>query len=140
MDMFTGVVATMDRFIRVVSTMDRFTRVVATMDRSTRVVVTMDRFTRVVATMDRSTRVVATMDRFTRVVVTMDRFTRVVAWSRIKLEDELPPEALQRHWLRTCWVSNMWSQANQNHMALLDLNEYGWMMASLNVIGSLKRI
>ena len=48
---------------------------------------------------------------------------REEVWSRIEFEDELPPsfEALQRHWLRTCWVSNMWSQANKNHMAFLDL-------------------
>ena len=51
-------------------------------------------------------------------------------WSRIQFEDELPPsfDALWRHWLRTCWVSNMWSQALQNHMTLLDLTQYGWMV------------
>jgi len=49
-------------------------------------------------------------------------------WSRIQFENELPPssDALWQHWLRTCWVSSMWSQATQNHMALLDLTQYGW--------------
>ena len=48
--------------------------------------------------------------------------------SRIQFEDELPPsfDALWRHWLRTCWVSSMWSQATQKHMSLLDLTQYGW--------------
>ena len=51
-------------------------------------------------------------------------------WSRIQFEDELPPsfDALWQHWLRTCWVSNMWSQALQNHMTLLDLTQYGLMV------------
>ncbi len=53
---------------------------------------------------------------------------RETVWSTIQFEDELPPSfhALWRHWLRTCWVSNMWSQATQNHMTLLDLTQYGW--------------
>ena len=34
---------------------------------------------------------------------------REKVWSRKQFEDELPPsfDALWRHWLRTCWVSNM---------------------------------
>ena len=53
---------------------------------------------------------------------------RETVWSRIQFEDELPPsfDALWRHWLRTCWVSNMWTQATQNHMTLLDLTQHGW--------------
>ena len=47
---------------------------------------------------------------------------------RIGFESDLIPswEALWRHWLRSCWVSNMWSQAAENHYTLLPLNEYGW--------------
>ena len=54
------------------------------------------------------------------------KFTGVIretVWSRIQFEDELPLsfDALWRHWLRACWVSNMWSQATQNHLTLQDL-------------------
>ena len=50
---------------------------------------------------------------------------RETVWSRIQFEDELPPsfDALWWHWLRACWVSNMWSQATQNHLTLLDLTQ-----------------
>ena len=53
---------------------------------------------------------------------------REAVWNRIQFEDELPPsfESLWRHWQRTCWVSNMWSQATKNQMVLLDLTQCGW--------------
>ena len=46
---------------------------------------------------------------------------------RIDFESDLIPlwEALWRHWLRSCCVSNMWSQAPENHYTLLPLNECG---------------
>ena len=34
--------------------------------------------------------------------------------------------ALYRHWKRTCWVINMWSQSCQPHMVLGPLTEFGW--------------
>ena len=45
------------------------------------------------------------------------------ARSRIQFEDELPS---WWHWQRTCWMSNMLSQATSSHMSLLDFIEYGW--------------
>ncbi len=55
---------------------------------------------------------------------------RDTVWERIEFEDELPPswEALNRHWLRSCWVSDLWSQATVNHYNLLPLSEYGWFV------------
>ena len=52
-------------------------------------------------------------------------------WERIEFEDDLPPswEALWRHWLRSCWVSYMWSQATIGHSDQLPLNEYGWKIS-----------
>ncbi len=35
-------------------------------------------------------------------------------------------DALHRHWKRTCWVLDMWSQADKNSMQLLPLSDYGW--------------
>ena len=56
---------------------------------------------------------------------------RDTVWERTEFEDDLPPsfEALWRHWLRSCWVSNMWSQATSAHYHLLPLNEYGWRVS-----------
>ena len=68
------------------------------------------------------------------------KYIRGKVWSRIQFEDELPPsfEALWWHWLRTCWVSNMWSQAVHNHISLLDLTQYGWKIVE-GKLGSLRR-
>ena len=56
------------------------------------------------------------------------KLLRETGRSRIQFEDELPPswDALWQHWLRTCWGSNMWSQAAHNQMTPLDLSQYGW--------------
>ena len=53
---------------------------------------------------------------------------KATVWERVVSEDELPPswEALWRHWLRSCWVSDTWSQAMENQYNLLDISEYGW--------------
>ena len=53
---------------------------------------------------------------------------RARVWECIDFENDLTPswEALWRHWLRSGWIINMWSQAVQNHYTLLPLNEYGW--------------
>ena len=49
-------------------------------------------------------------------------------WERVEFEDQLPPswEALWRHWLRSCWVSNMWSQACCSSYTLQDISDIGW--------------
>ncbi len=49
-------------------------------------------------------------------------------WYRVKFENEMIPsdEALRLHWTRTCWVVNMWSQANQHTMLLEPITEHGW--------------
>ena len=49
-------------------------------------------------------------------------------WARINFEDEMIPstEALWRHWMRSCWVLDMWRQADKNTMSLAELTNYGW--------------
>ena len=56
---------------------------------------------------------------------------RQTVWERIDDEDQLPPsvEALWRHWLRTCWVSNFWKQAGCNQYSLLDIIQFGWKIS-----------
>lgn len=53
---------------------------------------------------------------------------RNTIWEHIEFEDELPPssQALWRHWLRTCWVSQYWSQATENSYNTLDVTHHGW--------------
>ena len=60
---------------------------------------------------------------------------RDTVWEHIEFEDELPPswEALWRHWLRSCWVSNLWGQASQNHYQILPLNDFGWKVSGDNL-------
>ena len=49
-------------------------------------------------------------------------------WERTEYEDSHVPsvEALHYHWLRCCWVSNYWSQANVQNVTSLDLLGHGW--------------
>ena len=49
-------------------------------------------------------------------------------WSRIKYEEEMIPSegALDRHWLRSCWVLSVWKQANRNNLVYLPLDGNGW--------------
>ena len=35
-------------------------------------------------------------------------------------------EALQRHWKRSCWATNMWGHADRNKIELPDLTSWGW--------------
>ena len=53
---------------------------------------------------------------------------RKVVWSRVEPEEDCPPSwsALRLHWQRVCWVANMWAQANQDQVNVLDPNKYGW--------------
>ena len=39
-------------------------------------------------------------------------------------------EALHFHWKRSCWVLNMWGQADHNVMRLGNVTEYGWSIMS----------
>ena len=49
-------------------------------------------------------------------------------WDRIMFEAEMIPsiEALWRHWKHSCWVLDMWRQADRNTMQLADLASWGW--------------
>ena len=49
-------------------------------------------------------------------------------WSRTKFENQMIPsnEALYLHWQRTCWVLQMWSQADKNTIILSDMEQFGW--------------
>ena len=59
----------------------------------------------------------------------LDRLRKSI-WDRICFEDEMIPsiEALKCHWMRSCWVIHIWSQAQENHMELLPLHENGWIV------------
>ena len=49
-------------------------------------------------------------------------------WDRVKYENDMIPsnDALYLHWQRSCWVINMWQQADHNSMALQPMTSYGW--------------
>ena len=49
-------------------------------------------------------------------------------WDRITFENEIIPstDALWRHWKRSCWIIDMWRQADKNNMVLQPLNSHGW--------------
>ena len=49
-------------------------------------------------------------------------------WHRIKYENEQIPsdESLWLHWKRSCWVSNMWEQADKNVMDIGEVSDFGW--------------
>ena len=53
---------------------------------------------------------------------------RDTVWERTEYEDShvSSVEALNYHWLRCCWVSNYWSQANVQNVTSLDLSGHGW--------------
>ena len=42
-------------------------------------------------------------------------------------KDYLPSvESLRFHWLRACWVSDVWLQADESNVSHLPLDDYGW--------------
>ena len=53
---------------------------------------------------------------------------RQIIWDRITFESEMVPstQALWRHWKRSCWVIDMWRQADRNTMQLATITSYGW--------------
>ena len=57
-------------------------------------------------------------------------------WVRISFEDEMIPstEALWRHWKRSCWVIDMWSQADQNTMTVASLTDFGWSITHDSIL------
>ena len=57
-------------------------------------------------------------------------------WSRIKFEEDMIPSdgALERHWLRTCWVLAIWRQACSNNIIYLPLNGNGWKQLGPNTL------
>ena len=48
-------------------------------------------------------------------------------WDRVTFENEMVPsdEALFLHWKRSCWVLDMWRQADQNIMTVKPVTQYG---------------
>ena len=52
-------------------------------------------------------------------------------WDRITIETQMVPstEALWRHLKRSCWVIDMWRQAEKNTMQLTTITEFGWNLA-----------
>ena len=53
---------------------------------------------------------------------------RQTIWYRTKFENEMiaSDEILMFHWKRSCWVLNMWKQADQNEMHLQPMTSFGW--------------
>ena len=49
-------------------------------------------------------------------------------WLKVKYEEEMIPsfDALFKHWKRSCWVYNVWSQATSNDISYPPLQSYGW--------------
>ena len=41
---------------------------------------------------------------------------RQTMWDRVQFENEMVPstDALHQHWKRSCWVLDLWSQADKN--------------------------
>ena len=35
-------------------------------------------------------------------------------------------DVLWRHWLRSCWIIDMWRQADVNRMDVKPVTDYGW--------------
>ena len=55
---------------------------------------------------------------------------RQAIWDRISTESDMLPsgDALQRHWMRSWWILDMWGQASQNTLQLEDMFSYGWKL------------
>lgn len=63
---------------------------------------------------------------------------RQTIWDRISFESETIPslDALQFHWLRSCWVVHTWRQAQSNRVVLAPLHGNGWVReeGKLNIV------
>ena len=53
---------------------------------------------------------------------------RQKSWDRSVYESDTVPstEALWRHWMRSCWVLDMWRQSHSSNMNLALLTNFGW--------------
>ena len=53
---------------------------------------------------------------------------RKTIWYRIKFENEMivSDDALMLHWKRSCWILNMWHQADKSKMNLNPMTSYSW--------------
>ena len=53
---------------------------------------------------------------------------RAVVWQQTQDEKDFIPShtALQQHWLRACWVLNMWNHAANNKIQFLPIDKHGW--------------
>ena len=62
---------------------------------------------------------------------------REAVWARINCENNMIPsvDALWRHWKRTCWIIEMWSQADQNTIHLREITSYGWKLTADGELG-----
>ena len=60
---------------------------------------------------------------------------RETTGDRSQFENEIVPsfDALYRHWRRTCWVLDMWGQANLQQMTLQPLTNFGWIVEQGNL-------
>lgn len=60
---------------------------------------------------------------------------RMNIWDRVKFENEMIPgdEALLYHWKRTCWISNMWKQADCNVIHVDNMKGNGWIEDGDNI-------
>ena len=49
-------------------------------------------------------------------------------WDGNTFENQMIPstDALWRHWKRSCWIIDMWRQADKNITVLQPLNSHGW--------------
>ena len=54
----------------------------------------------------------------------------IILWYRTKFENEMiaADDALMLHWKRSCWVVNMWKQADKQEMQLQPVTSYGWCL------------
>ena len=53
---------------------------------------------------------------------------KIIIADRTTFDTSMVPstDALYFHWKRTCWVLDMWGQANRNTMVLKPITENGW--------------
>lgn len=56
-------------------------------------------------------------------------------WARVSFESDMIPsdDALWRHWKRSCWVVDLWKQADKNCMIIKPVTEHGWQIRDSNL-------
>ena len=61
---------------------------------------------------------------------------RASIWDRTAFETDMVPsvDALWRHWKRSCWIIDMWRQADKNTALLKDLTSHGWLRREDNLV------